>query len=310
MYKQKRAIYFGLSIFLAMGHLLCAANTSTPSPTITEVDSTTATTIPTDKSQAPSRWIKGEEQYQRFSAEYKEGKFSAALKKLSDDVSHLLAEQPNLFKQTMAQAAESKAKIEQLNQANEAIWENGIQTLQQACKGKTAEPICMLIDSIAKNMAADKAFNAAFFELHSLAFAPEQQQNDSFTKSVVEVMQNEMKNLLYPMYSHQPLDQFNPTLPKAVEMQMLEQLQALAAKEPNHPLSAKIKVIVANYPAHFANFANHQTLTMLANGRIAPADSVEEQVQKIVQGLEQQRGEQLRKLFPMPTIPETETKSS
>lgn len=256
-----------------------------------------------DAAKAAKRWISGNEQYKQFAAEYKEGKFKNQLDKLSTDVEKMLKEHPDLYKQTMSHAKENKGKIEQMNAASEALMTKGLEEMKAACKGDSSDNICVLIASIAANTAGAKAFNDNFMELHSLALSDDHAKNDAFTQRVVDVVDNGMKKLLYPMYSHQPIEEFNPILPKAIEMQMVEQLKELAAKEPKAPLSAKIDIIVKNYPAHYANFIDNQTLSLLANSKIPAKDAKEEAVKKIVQKMEDERKTQLRALFPTQESP-------
>lgn len=250
--------------------------------------------------KATKRWISGNEQYKQFAAEYKEGKFKQQLDKVSTDVEKLLKDHPDLYKQTMSHAKENKGKIEQMNAASEALMSKGLEEMKAVCKGDSSDNICVLIASIAANTAGAKAFNDNFMELHSLALSEDHSKNDAFTQQVVDVVDNGMKKLLYPMYSHQPIEQFNPVLPKAIEMQIVEQLKELAAKEPKAPLAAKIDIIVKNYPAHYANFIDNQTLSLLASSKIPAKDPKEESIKKIVQKMEEERKTQLRTLFPTP----------
>lgn len=253
------------------------------------------------KEAAKDRWVNGKEQYEKFSQDYKAGKFRDQLTKLNDDVKKISDEQPNLFNQTLEHARENKQKIEQINDANEKIMAKGIEELKAACQGSKTGEICGLVASLENNSNASKAFNQAFIELHNLALQPDQSKYDAFTQKTVEIVNNGMKKLLYPMYSRQPIDQFNPALPKAIEMEMVEELQQAASKEPNHPLAKKITIIVDNYPEHYANFVDSQNLALLAHGKITPQNAAEESAQKIALKIEQEKREQLRTLFPAAT---------
>jgi len=284
------------SLMIALGAVLASTSIQAEPVTTEEAASRAAdsNTRAEDK-----RWTPGEEQYSQFIAEYKSGAFQSQLTQLTEDVQKVGQERPELFKQTLEHARENKAKIEQMSEVNQKILTNAISALKSACSDNGKGEICQLVVSLDKNGPNAKKFNDAFMGLHALALVQDTSKYDEFTKKVVTVLNAGLNKLLYPIYSKKSVDQSNMDLPKAIEFEMIESLKKLNEQNPGNPLADKIRVVIENYPAHYANFVDLQTLSLLANGRISPKNKEEEAVQKIAQNMEKERLEELRKLFPM-----------
>lgn len=252
--------------------------------------------FPKQQEKIAPRWVAGEEQYKVFSSDFQAGKFDIELKTLSQRVDSILQQQPALYKDIVDVARKNRSKIDQFHAASEALMAKRDRELQQICEGHGSEQVCQLISSIISNGPQERKFNEAFNSLHLLAISEDQSSYDSFTKKAVEIVNEGMKKLLFPMYSHQQKDEFNPNLPKAIEMDMMEKLKKLVQTEPNNPLAVKIDVLLHNYPVHFASFVDNQTLALFADGKIAPANATEQSVQKAMQKARDEGRNQMREV--------------